>query len=113
VASTKKELEEEQERNAALRDLVTSLRTKTKEDSMEMAVMQSEVQRLRNDCMKRVVVLTPKICVSAGPGQLNEIGKMDLPMHVLKVLRVSRLRATTHVGSALVVRVLAEIFWSY
>ena len=48
--------------------------------------LEKYVDDLKSDTTRRVVVVTPKICVSVAPGQIEEIGKLDLPASVLQKL---------------------------
>jgi hypothetical protein len=56
----------------------------------ENAGLEEEVEKLEKsagllnvDQRRRVAVVTPKNCVSMPSGQMEEVGRMELPLHVL------------------------------
>ena len=53
--------------------------------------LEKSASLLNADQRRRVVVVTPKICVSMPTGQMEEVGKMELPLHVLRKLVATQL----------------------
>lgn len=81
AAAARRQLEGEMQRQAAAH-----------ERSIKQVVdLEKHVDDLKSDTTRRVVVVTPKICVSVAPGQIEEIGKLDLPASVLQKLVAKQL----------------------
>lgn len=74
-----------------LEDQLQEARADHERSVKEAAELEKRVRELQCDTTKRVVVVTPKICVSVAPGQLEEIGKLDLPESVLRKLVAKQL----------------------
>ena len=82
------------EADAARRQLEEQLqgaRADLDRSAKDATELEKRVSELKGDTTKRVVVVTPKICVSVPPEQLEEIGKLDLPASVLQKLVAKQL----------------------
>ena len=53
--------------------------------------LEKSASLLNADQRRRVVVVTPKICVSMPTGQMEEVGRMELPLDVLRKLVATQL----------------------
>jgi hypothetical protein len=80
-----------EERNVALEHQVRQVLADCSLLTKKSAALEKRVTELRSDAAKRVVVVTPKICVSVSAGQLEEVGKLDLPVGVLQKLVAKQL----------------------
>ena len=80
-----------EEHNGALEHQVRQVLADCNLLTKKSAALEKRMTELRSDAAKRVVVVTPKICVSVSAGQLEEVGKLDLPVKVLQKLVAKQL----------------------
>ncbi len=80
-----------EERNVALEQQVGQALADCDLLTKKSAALEKRVTELRSDAAKRVVVVTPKICVSVSASQLEEVGKLELPVRVLQKLVAKQL----------------------
>ena len=81
----------QEEQNSALEQQLRQVHADRDMQAKNIAALEKRVSELKSDTTKRVVVITPKICVSVPPGQLEEVGKLDLPVNVLQKLVAKQL----------------------